>query len=36
MIIEGLAVAWRVESEPDGKRGWVLLPDPRAAQLPPP
>jgi anti-sigma regulatory factor (Ser/Thr protein kinase) len=29
LIIEGLAVDWGVEDEPDGKRVWVLLPDPR-------
>ena len=36
MIIEGLAVTWDVEKQPDGKRVWVLLPDPRAQQPPPP
>jgi anti-sigma regulatory factor (Ser/Thr protein kinase) len=29
LIIEGLAVDWGVDDEPDGKRVWVLLPDPR-------
>ena len=29
LIIEGLALDWGVEDEPDGKRVWVLLPDPR-------
>jgi anti-sigma regulatory factor (Ser/Thr protein kinase) len=29
MIIEGLALSWGVEDEPDGKRVWALLPDPR-------
>lgn len=29
LIIEGLSVDWGVEDEPDGKRVWVLLPDPR-------
>jgi hypothetical protein len=29
LIIEGLAEAWGVDDEPDGKRVWVLLPDPR-------
>lgn len=30
LIIEGVALSWGVEEEPDGKRVWVLLPDPRA------
>jgi hypothetical protein len=29
LIIEGLALQWGVEDEPDGKRVWVLLADPR-------
>jgi serine/threonine-protein kinase RsbW len=29
LLIEGLAMSWGVEDEPDGKRVWALLPDPR-------
>jgi serine/threonine-protein kinase RsbW len=29
LLIEGLALSWGVEDEPDGKRVWALLPDPR-------
>jgi anti-sigma regulatory factor (Ser/Thr protein kinase) len=36
LIIEGLALEWGVGDEPDGKRVWVLLADPRPLPRPVP
>jgi anti-sigma regulatory factor (Ser/Thr protein kinase) len=36
LLIEGIAVSWGVEDEPDDKRVWALLPDPRRQVRPAP